>query len=197
MIKVIAVDLGGVYFFWNYDDYCASMSKACNKDFRMIKTVLNKKIREAHVRKISDRDYWKYFCKNTKAKISYNDFESITLKHYKPNKPVINLMKKLRKKYKIALIANQTPVVEKIEKRYKFYKNFDFNLSSYIVKMQKPHKNIFNFLIKKAKCKPEEIIFIDDKNSNLVPAKQLGIKTILFKNLNQLKKELNNFGVKC
>ncbi|MFH0948866.1 MAG: HAD family phosphatase [Candidatus Aenigmatarchaeota archaeon] len=193
MIKIIAIDLGGVYFEWSYERYFNEISKISGVDKKTVINILNKRIRGLHVKRISEKDYWDYFCKNTENKIDHKIFKKITLSQYKPNKPVINLMKKLRKKYKIALLANQTPILDEINRKYKIYKNFDFILSSHIVRMQKPYRNIYRLLIKKAKCKPREIVFIDDRKKNLKPAKELGINTILFKNAMQLKKDLAKF----
>ena len=50
---------------------------------------------------------------------------------------------------------------------------------------------IFNHVLNSLKINPEESVFIDDKEKNLIFAKKLGIKTILFKNFNQLKEELS------
>jgi FMN phosphatase YigB (HAD superfamily) len=47
-------------------------------------------------------------------------------------------------------------------------------------------------MLKKLNSKPNECIIIDDEESNLLPAKKLGIKTILFKNPKQLKEQLES-----
>ncbi|MBI3190971.1 HAD family phosphatase [archaeon] len=195
MIKVIAIDLGGVYFKWDYDVYPSEISKVSGINKHTVKRILNKKIRDVHVKRMSEKNYWKYFCKSIGKDIDYKIYRKITLSQYKPNRAVINIVKRLKKHYKITLLANQTPILDKIDSKYKLYKDFDFNLSSHIVKMQKPYKNIYRLLVKKSKCRPEEILFIDDKNRNLKPAKELGINTILFKNATQLKKDLGKFGI--
>ena len=43
--------------------------------------------------------------------------------------------------------------------------------------------------------KADEILFIDNRDYNLEPARKLGIKTILFENNKQLGKELRKYGV--
>ena len=57
--------------------------------------------------------------------------------------------------------------------------------------MQKPNKNIFKMMLNKTHLNPSEIIFIDDTKKNIDVAKKIGIHGILFKNFNQLKKEIN------
>ena len=41
-----------------------------------------------------------------------------------------------------------------------------------------------------AQAKPETTLFIDDRPRNLVPARDLGINTILFESASQLRSEL-------
>lgn len=43
--------------------------------------------------------------------------------------------------------------------------------------------------------KPSEIIYIDDRERDIQPAKELGMKTILFKNINQLKTTFTYFKI--
>jgi HAD superfamily hydrolase (TIGR01509 family) len=42
----------------------------------------------------------------------------------------------------------------------------------------------------KLNIKPEECVFIDDHEENLVPARQLGMHTILFQSITQMKRDL-------
>ncbi len=41
------------------------------------------------------------------------------------------------------------------------------------------------------KVEPNECIYIDDSTKNISPAKEIGMKTILFKDFEQFKHELN------
>ena len=51
-------------------------------------------------------------------------------------------------------------------------------------------------MLERLKVKANECIYIDDREVNLEPAKKLGMKTILFRNAKQLKKELINYDIK-
>jgi len=44
--------------------------------------------------------------------------------------------------------------------------------------------------------KPEEAVFIDNRDWNIIPAKKLGMKTVLFRNNKQTFRELKKLGVK-
>jgi HAD superfamily hydrolase (TIGR01509 family) len=48
-------------------------------------------------------------------------------------------------------------------------------------------------LIDELKIDPREAIFIDDKERNIIGAKDAGLKTILFENIRALKRELSEY----
>ena len=63
-------------------------------------------------------------------------------------------------------------------------------VTSYYSRKAKPDLEIFNEIIKKLNVKAEECVYIDDLEKNIPPAIQLGMKTILFKDIKQMKKAL-------
>ena len=50
---------------------------------------------------------------------------------------------------------------------------------SHIVGMRKPNAEIYNFVINDAKINPEETLFIDDTQLNVIAAQKLGFQTHL------------------
>ena len=113
------------------------------------------------------------------------------------NKTLYNYVLKLKKRgYKIGISSIQFHLSKDVLIRKKYYENFDALQISCEDGLRKPDKKAFEFVLKKLKVKPEESVFIDDKRENLDVAKELGMKTILFKNNRQLIKNLEQFGVK-
>ena len=77
-----------------------------------------------------------------------------------------------------------------LEKVFNIYHLFDVVVSSYNLKISKPNPEIFYHTLEKLNVKPEEAIFIDDREINTEAAKALGITSILFKDFKQFKKDL-------
>jgi HAD superfamily hydrolase (TIGR01509 family) len=63
---------------------------------------------------------------------------------------------------------------------------------SHEIKLRKSNPESFLYVIKRLNLLPREILFVDDRNENIELARKLDLKAILFKNSNQLKKEINN-----
>lgn len=100
-------------------------------------------------------------------------------------------LKALKKKgYKIYLLTNyHLKAFEIISKKYDFIRNVDGEIVSARVKLLKPDPAIYKALVDKYSIKPEESVFIDDREENVEAARKLGFYGIVFKNADELKKE--------
>ncbi len=60
----------------------------------------------------------------------------------------------------------------------------------------KPEKKIYEIALEKTNSNPEECLFIDDQERVLIPAREMGMKTIRFNSIVQLKEELREIEIK-
>jgi len=199
-VKAVVFDVGGVLqigakifskkgiqetlakkFHLNVDDYLDSIDTNYAKSMEGL---------------ISKGELLKSLSKNlkfTEKKVEKIYFD-VYKKKTKINSGAVRIAKRLKKKgLKVAILSDQwhlskSPLIPK-----KFYKTFNSIIISCEVKVRKPNPKIYKIFLKKIKLKPEEVLFIDNRSWNLVPAKKIGIKTILFLNNKLLKKQLKEF----
>jgi putative hydrolase of the HAD superfamily len=143
--------------------------------------------------KISEKKALIIMAKN--LKISPKKLEKIYQrgykKNFKTNKELYKFAFNLRKQgYKIAILSDQWHISKKALVNPKVTKKFNTAIISCDVGMRKPDPKIYRLILKKLKIKPSESLFIDNQLWNIVPAKNLGMKTVLFKNNKQLFKQL-------
>lgn len=129
-----------------------------------------------------------------KLKVSKKKLEKIYFKayksHFKLNKSLLSKIKTLKKKqYKLALLSDQWHLSKKAHLSKSFEKIFHPIILSCDVRIRKPSKKIYELLLRKLKLPPSQILFIDNQEWNIKPAKKMGFKTILFKNNKQLFEE--------
>ena len=91
-------------------------------------------------------------------------------------------LKKLSVIYKIGVIANQSlGTCERLE-NFGIKKYIDLVIASVEEGVSKPDRRIFEIALERSRCKPENAVMVGDRIDNdIVPAKQLGMKTIWVK----------------
>lgn len=91
-------------------------------------------------------------------------------------------LKKLSSDYKIGVIANQVLGTAKRLEDFGILKYIDLVIASAEERVSKPDKRIFEIALERSGCKPENAVMIGDRIDNdIVPAKQIGMKTIWIK----------------
>ena len=109
---------------------------------------------------------------------------------------MLSFAQSLRKKYNIGVFSNYNQYYwELIVKKINLHPYFDSILVSYQVQARKDAAPGFHWFLKQFSTKPEETLVIDDSEKNLAIPKQLGFQTILFRNKEQLMKEMKQSGI--
>lgn len=109
---------------------------------------------------------------------------------------VIEIIKALKKNYKIAIISNSpSRLIREILADHDLERYFDEIVVSSEVGFIKPSPDIFNFTLNKLSITPHEAIFIDDNKQNTDAAEKIGIKGIQFISAPQLKNDLASEGL--
>ncbi|HUC19945.1 MAG TPA: HAD-IA family hydrolase, partial [Candidatus Polarisedimenticolaceae bacterium] len=67
---------------------------------------------------------------------------------------------------------------------------FDVVVTSQEVGVMKPQPEIFHLTLDRLGVKPDEAVFIDDREDNVRGGEAVGIHSILYKNTAQLEREL-------
>lgn len=195
MIKNIILDIGGVI---------------CDDGYRNLSKVLN--IREEQGKEIAKIAYGGDFKKCLLGesaiiehiKNSQKNYPELATEieyilapqNYKETFPVIQetleLVLKLKAEgYKIYILSNITKEsFEYFKNVIKFEKYFDGGAYSFQEVMIKPNYEFYEVLIKKYDLVKEECIFFDDKQKNVEAGNRIGIKSIKFNTIEDIKKNL-------
>ena len=98
----------------------------------------------------------------------------------------IDFVEKVRNKYKLAIISNDSSRWSKyLRGKFNLNKYFDVISISGDLKIQKPDERIFLLTIEKLGVDAEECFYIDDRTGNLNAAKKVGMMPILLNSRNE------------
>ena len=200
MIKTVIFDLGGVLIDWNpdylyktifdseeemkwfYDNICTldwNEEQDAGRDLNEGTELLVKKFPE-HEHNI--RAY-------------YSRWEEML------NGPIddtVEIFKELKSSgsYQLLALTNWSHQTFPIAlERFDFLHWFDGKVVSGEEKTRKPFLDIYEMVINRYHVDPASAVYIDDNARNLVPARELGMAAIHFKNPAQLKLDLKELGV--
>ena len=107
------------------------------------------------------------------------------------NKKLIDFIKNdLREKYKIGLLSNMGPGAGKEILDENDWALFDDKVHSFEVGLIKPDPAIYYLAAQRLGVEPTECVFVDDKDENVLAAKKVGMKSIVYQNFNQFYDDL-------
>ena len=92
------------------------------------------------------------------------------------------VLRELRQKYKLGIIANQDYGTEKRLINFGIRQYIDLVIASAEEGVEKPDLRIFQLALDRADCKPEEAVMVGDRLDNdIAPANKIGMKTVWIK----------------
>ncbi|HUT45268.1 MAG TPA: HAD family phosphatase [Sedimentisphaerales bacterium] len=114
---------------------------------------------------------------------------------YVPKQEMFRLASLLHDKgYKTALLSNtELPAVEFFHEWG--YDMFDVLVFSCVEGVMKPERRIYEVTLERLGSKAGQAVFIDDRQGYIRGAEEVGLNTILFKSIDQVKDELAGLGV--
>jgi 2-haloacid dehalogenase len=201
MIKTVIFDLGGVLIDWNPDYLYKTIfdseeemkwfyDNICTPDWNEEQDAgrdLNEGT-EFLVKKFPEHEH------NIRA--YYSRWEEML------NGPIhdtVEIFKELKDSnfYQILALTNWSHQTFPIAlERFDFLRWFDGKVVSGEEKTRKPFLDIYEMVINRYNVDPASAVYIDDNARNLVPARELGMAAIHFKNPAQLRENLKALGVK-
>lgn len=150
--------------------------------------------------KISPEEFFLEVKEMLNLKLDYDTFVPIWNDIFfltKNNRFVYNLAKDLRKNYNLALLSNINILhLDYLKKNFPIFEPFHHILASCDVALRKPDPLIYKKTLEILESKPTQTFYTDDRAELVQSAKQLGIQAVVFKDIEQLKKDLTGAGVK-
>lgn len=127
----------------------------------------------------------------TKEQVAHiEDIMRLNALSKKVNAGLVEIIKKLKQNYKIALLSNYPVHLRQKLDKQNLTELFDEIIISEEVGYQKPQPEIFMVLCEKLTITPQELIFIDDSKKSLEGASSIGYTPILYRNIEQLEQDL-------
>jgi len=196
MIKLIIFDCYGLVLNEGYPNTAKALAKKYGGPWKKYYEIMYKKyFNLAAERKISQKEAWQNTVDYFQLPITWQELKDLHYHLFKINSQAIELNRELNKKgYKTLLLSKNTrSQFADTCRRFGLKKKFKNVINTWELNLPKASKKTLSVVMDKFKVKSEEVIYADDQENNLVDGRNMGMKTILVKNYQQFKKELNHY----
>lgn len=178
--KWIIFDVMGVIFTVGDDTNELLVPYVQTIDERCTRKRINEVYIEASLGKITSCGFW-----DSLGCVSNNNYKEIEKKYLDEcltlDDQFIESAKRLKKDYNLAILSNDVSEWGTyLRKKYKIDDLVEFSVISGDVSYRKPSKDIYKIALEKVNVAPEDCVFIDDRDKNLIPAQNLGMKVVRF-----------------
>ncbi|MBI3631430.1 MAG: HAD family phosphatase [Candidatus Staskawiczbacteria bacterium] len=150
-----------------------------------------------YIGKYNKDGFWraiiKFFGLEETSAINPNSLSNAYLNSYSLYPEVLEIVGRLRNKYKTGLLSNLTPEMrDNIRAKHNLQKYFDVEIYScdLTVVAMKPGEKPYHIILEKLGVAATESLFIDNSIKNIQAASALGFETIFFNDLGQFLKEI-------
>ncbi len=192
-VKALIFDLGGVIMHGGYLDFIHQylgkhLAPAAKKRIEYLEHQVN-------LANISETEFYRLIQKEFAVHLTPAQMHKKIVSKMKANKALVKYIGSLKKE-KIALFSNSIGhmALEVLKQRHLAgRKLFDRIFLSNVMHMAKPSKASYEFVVRHLKVKPHQALMVDDRADNITAAKKAGLQGIIFKNVSQFKKALNNY----
>ena len=200
MIKAIIFDYGNVIHKWDNNIFLEEAVKKSNKSYEYINNfIFASGLQDKfELGELLATDFFRIIKKQCNLSISKKEFfKEYTNRLFEKIPSTLALIKKLKKKYKVALLSNTTKIdFDCVTKKLREFPLFDAITLSFELGSVKPEKEIFIDSLNKLNLKPNECVFIDDIKEYSEAASKIGIHGIYYTSYENLIKELKKLNVK-
>ncbi|MFX1288620.1 MAG: HAD family hydrolase [Promethearchaeota archaeon] len=203
-IKCIIIDLGDVLIELDFSRFFNDVitPSPLNKPKTPIILEFFRQSDTYHQGKITDEEFYKQACEilevcSLEQKQFYSSFNSII---NNLNLDMVELIRNIKSSNKLTLICmsniNSSHWRYIKKQKWDIWELFDEFILSHEVHMTKPDPKMFELALEKARCKPEEVLFIDDGLNNVRSAQEFGINAIRFMGIDNLVEELQKHNIR-
>ncbi len=106
---------------------------------------------------------------------------------------MIKLVRRLKSEnLAVGILSDQTDVLDLLNARFDFFKEFDFVFNSYHMGKGKRDISLFDDIAEILKTPPDRILFIDDDPGNVERARQKGWQAILYTDAESFSRDMDS-----
>jgi glucose-1-phosphatase len=199
LIKTIIFDLGGVLVPFDFKRAYAKMEPLCPYASAEIPARLRSTdiVQRYETGQITTHAFIQQLTALLELRVTHDQFCELWSSIFLASTLVPeSLLEGLRKKHRMLVLSNTNELhFSMVEANYPIVRHFDEYVLSHKVGAAKPSARIYEAVLEKAGCRPEECFFTDDLLPFVEGARRAGIDAVQFQTVAQLESDLVARGI--
>ncbi len=199
MIKAIIFDYGNVISRVDHSVFLkriASLSSHPPDALRKMASSQPELLIDYESGRITSPEFYRRAAEKYRLNNSESDFRAAFIDIFERIQPTIQLIRKLKPHYKIALLSNTNEWHFEAEiKSVEVFPLFDTVTTSFEVGAMKPDEQIYRDALRKLSLPAESCVYIDDIQEYVDAARRIGMNAVQYTNPAELLRSLESAGV--
>jgi HAD superfamily hydrolase (TIGR01549 family) len=195
-------DLGNVLLLFDHEKGCHQVSELTGLPATKVRQVIFENgLNHRYERgEISSKQFYDEFCTATNTTPDYESLLVAGSDIFELNLPMVPVIAQLNAAgYAMGLLSNTCEAHWQFIAggRFSLLNNFfPLHVLSYEAKCSKPDQKIYQTAAKRAGMKPEQVFYVDDREENVLGAREAGFDAVLFEGPQQLAIDLRKRGLR-
>ena len=181
MSKIVLFDLGGVLVNWKDEWLFAEITKQFDIEHDVLKSRFDENIGSLFTGKVTEENFWQVVLHGYTNSKNYIIIDSLFSTTYSINENIlheISILKKTNVAY--GLLSNITAPTRKFLDNTGLFDDFKISFFSDLLGLAKPEPEIYQYVLNSLYPEYDSILFVDDKEENIIAAQKFGFETILY-----------------
>lgn len=198
-VKLLVFDMGHVFVDFEWEEVCKGFytrSGHTRDEFRQVLSYVGGLGYERG--KISTENFLTELNSKLGITLTLEEFTTLWNATFRENAEMAALLSDLSLKYPLYLLSNTNEIhYRHLQDSFNVARHFKELILSYQVGLAKPDKGIYEIVLERSGLPADNCVFVDDLSPNIQAAQSVGMHTIQFKGIEDLKQQLADLGVQA
>jgi glucose-1-phosphatase len=198
-IKLLVFDMGHVFVDFEWESVCLAFCESAKIDREYFDPILRRIGNLGYERgKIDTAGLIEAIYDMIGVRYSAEEFTRMWNHTFRENEEMAALLQNLKNQKPLYLLSNTNECHWRfLEDNFQVSRHFEELLLSYEIGFVKPQREIYDAVLSRSGLAAGDCLFIDDLPQNIEAASALGMHTIHFQGIADLKDKLVQHGLRC
>jgi putative hydrolase of the HAD superfamily len=195
-VDAVILDLGNVLVFHDNEKLFNQLEQRAGLPKETIARLITPELWNTVHGGLDEDGLRRLVCDALGIRVPAEEFDALWNSHFSINQPVLPIVESLVGRVKLVLLSNTNPIhARHLVQLVPLLRKFDQLVFSHEVCAIKPERRIYEEALRRAEAVPDRTAFFDDLPEYVEAAKELGIRSYVFRSPAEFASQLAELGL--